>query len=73
MSFGGRLAYDFYVVFKCLINFRQKWDQQRRVLESKQPQDVQALTRQKRELQAQLQREESEKQELFTQVSNKNL
>jgi hypothetical protein len=53
------------IVFKI---FRLKWEQQKRVLESKQPIDVQALTRQKRELQSQLQREESEKQELFMQV-----
>ncbi|KAI6189541.1 hypothetical protein M3Y97_00019600 [Aphelenchoides bicaudatus] len=48
---------------------RQKWEQQRRVLESKQPQDIQQLIRQKRELQEQLQREESEKQELFTEIN----
>jgi hypothetical protein len=38
------------------------------VFESKQPLDVQTLAIQKRELQTQLEREESEKHELFSQV-----
>ncbi|KAI6186947.1 hypothetical protein M3Y98_00188600 [Aphelenchoides besseyi] len=48
---------------------KQRWDVQRRALESKLPTDVQALQRQKRELQQQLQREESEKMELFKQIN----
>ena len=40
----------------------------RKVLESRQPVDVQTLQAQKRELQMQLEREENEKHELFLQV-----
>lgn len=50
--------------------FRQQWDSQKKVLESKQPMDVQMLQSQKRELTMQLDREQSEKQELFLQVYN---
>ncbi|KAI6198376.1 Major antigen [Aphelenchoides fujianensis] len=48
---------------------KQRWEVQKRQLESRQPADVQTLLMQKRELQQQLQREESEKMELFTQIN----
>lgn len=43
-------------------------ESQKRTFDSKQPPDLQNLLAQKRELQTQLEREESEKHELFTQV-----
>ncbi|VDK19773.1 unnamed protein product [Anisakis simplex] len=46
-----------------------QWENQKRVLESKQPMDVQQLQREKRELTMQLDREQNEKQELFLQIN----
>ncbi|VDN55978.1 unnamed protein product [Dracunculus medinensis] len=48
---------------------KQQWENQKRVLESKQPMDVQILQSQKRELTMQLDREQAEKQELFLQIN----
>lgn len=44
----------------------------RKNLESRQPTDVQTLQGEKRELQIALEREETEKHELFMQVSNES-
>ncbi|EJD76675.1 hypothetical protein LOAG_16435 [Loa loa] len=49
---------------------RQQWENQKRVLEAKQPMDVQMLQGQKRELTMQLDREQAEKQELFLQINS---
>ncbi|KAL3985975.1 hypothetical protein ACH3XW_40865 [Acanthocheilonema viteae] len=49
---------------------RQQWENQKRMLEAKQPIDVQMLQGEKRELTMQLDREQAEKQELFVQINS---